>query len=930
MTVVVVLGFLAMAAPPQVGALPTDVTIHLTSYFDADNTVSNNSLAGTYGGRLSFDGNLASQSGYVFAFWIVDGNVQRALPVDHEFRLTEDMELTAVFRPSDEYAGVFMDSNLNLLGVRYANTGNAFTLNDNGMALPGKPGYLIANPRWNRSLTLTDDTVLTLQYERAAATTYSLTVTNGSGTGSYTYDEVVTVTADAAPAGQYFQHWERDGQVLSTQSSYAFTMLGDAELTAIYDSTVPILSAKVSISDTLHLRNGYTSYLGQMDVPAGSEIVEFGMLTSPTEGTPVLDNGAFTKYQGGSYHPTTKEFLHSFTASFASIRAYLVLSDESGTLSTYYSETHHVASGTSGDLFFSEYIEGASYNKAIELYNPTDQAIDLSEYTVNLYSNGSPTVSQSVTLSGTLASGDVYVIYHGSAAQSIIDVGDLLSSSVANWNGDDTIELVKNGVTLDVFGQIGFDPGSAWTVNGVTTVNRTLVRKAGVTAGDPNGSDAFDPSVEWDSYAQDTVDYLGSHTMTGFPLSGGSDQNAFQPGSAPSFIGQGAASILVGESYDPLSGVTATDAEDGDLTDNISYTVVDGASNPIANPGDFSTLVAGTYTITLQVSDSAGNKTTTTVVLSVSVESGDPSGSDTTAPMVTPDPNWVVVYSQHEPYVDYGCTALDDVDGTVDCTTTGTVDTSVVGDYTITFTATDTAGNTASVEETIVVLRDASLLDIDLDPYYDSAEGLYGEELLLALRAILNNGATLRTYGEARYILDETDADPNISGNLILIYLGTSVSGVWDAGATWNREHIWPQSLLGVTAENSRTNEASDLHNLAPADPGTNSSRLNKYYANATTTVSYAPRAAVRGDIARSLFYMIVMYEQYTLVDGEPALYQMGDRATLLQWYYDDPVDAFEQHRNNVIASYQNNRNPFVDYVHLLELIYYDEGLPLS
>jgi endonuclease I len=280
--------------------------------------------------------------------------------------------------------------------------------------------------------------------------------------------------------------------------------------------------------------------------------------------------------------------------------------------------------------------------------------------------------------------------------------------------------------------------------------------------------------------------------------------------------------------------------------------------------------------------------------------------------------------------VDYGCTADDDVDGSVSCSTSGTVNTSVIGEYTITYTASDSSGNIASHDEVFVVLHDATLLNIDMDSYYDSAEGLYGDELLLALRDILNTGVTLQTYGDSRYILDETNADPLISGNLILIYLGTSVSGVWDGGITWNREHIWPQSLLGVEAVNEVANEASDLHNLYPADPSTNSSRGNKYFADTTTTESYAPRAAVHGDIARALFYMVVMYDQYTLVDGLPDVYEMGDRATLLQWYYDDTVDSFEETRNDVIYSYQNNRNPFVDYPHLLELIYYTEGLPLS
>jgi len=73
---------------------------------------------------------------------------------------------------------------------------------------------------------------------------------------------------------------------------------------------------------------------------------------------------------------------------------------------------------------------------------------------------------------------------------------------------------LKQGTTIiDVFGQVGFDPGSAWTAGGVTTVNKTLVRMPSVSSGDANGLDAFDPSIEWIQYDQDTFSYLGSHTM---------------------------------------------------------------------------------------------------------------------------------------------------------------------------------------------------------------------------------------------------------------------------------------------------------------------------------------------------------------------------------------------------------------------------------
>jgi len=153
-----------------------------------------------------------------------------------------------------------------------------------------------------------------------------------------------------------------------------------------------------------------------------------------------------------------------------------------------------------------------------------------------------------------------------------------------------------------------------------------------------------------------------------------------------------------------------------------------------------------------------------------------------------------------------------------------------------------------------------------------------------------------------------------------LVYTQLSVSGTWDAGITWNREHVWPQSLLGVDA--GGINVASDLHNLKPADPGENSSRSNKYFDNITSSVAYEPPDEVKGDIARILFYMIVMYDNLNLVDQAPDIYEMALLSVLLSWHEQDPVDAFEQNRNDVIYSYQFNRNPFIDYPHFVELIF--------
>ena len=174
-------------------------------------------------------------------------------------------------------------------------------------------------------------------------------------------------------------------------------------------------------------------------------------------------------------------------------------------------------------FIISEYIEGTSYNKAIELYNGTGLAIDLAQYKVCLYTNGAAIPSKTLLLTGTLAASDTYVIAHASADPAILALADLTNAAVytdpdavINFNGDDAVSLdrVADSSHVDVFGQIGVDPGTYWGTIPVTTMDHTLVRKASITKGDPDGSDAFDPAVQWDAYDVNDFSHLGSHTMT--------------------------------------------------------------------------------------------------------------------------------------------------------------------------------------------------------------------------------------------------------------------------------------------------------------------------------------------------------------------------------------------------------------------------------
>lgn len=180
-------------------------------------------------------------------------------------------------------------------------------------------------------------------------------------------------------------------------------------------------------------------------------------------------------------------------------------------------------------LIISEYVEGSGFNKYLEIFNGTCGNVDLSDYELRAYHNGaaiSGTPSFTIPLTGTLASGNVYVIAHPSAT-AWGGTPDLLSVNL-QFNGDDALVLYNAtaGTVSDIFGSVGHDPGSAWrdadtlsATYGWTTLDKTLIRKACVYSGitvNPNlpGIDGFPTlTTEWDTLPEDNVSNLGMHTF---------------------------------------------------------------------------------------------------------------------------------------------------------------------------------------------------------------------------------------------------------------------------------------------------------------------------------------------------------------------------------------------------------------------------------
>jgi uncharacterized protein len=292
------------------------------------------------------------------------------------------------------------------------------------------------------------------------------------------------------------------------------------------------------------------------------------------------------------------------------------------------------AQAAAADLFFSEYVEGTGFSKAIEVANFTGTPVDLAAggYTLELYSNGVTAPSQSVALTGTVADGDVFVVSRADADPALVAQADQLAPAVANWNGDDAVVLRKGGAggaLVDVLGQVGFDPGTEWGTGAASTTDNTIRRKPTVTAGDTNPSDAFDPATEWDGFPINTFDGLGSHTVGEGP--------ANQPvtvtcGSPPATVAGTPATRTI-TATDPdgtVVDIAVTSVVPTPSAGSIARTAFTPAS---ADGGTAQATVtvsaevpAGSYAVTLTATNDDGTAQTATCTLTVNVQGIRPIG----------------------------------------------------------------------------------------------------------------------------------------------------------------------------------------------------------------------------------------------------------------------------------------------------------------
>src|SRR5690606_32279640 len=343
------------------------------------------------------------------------------------------------------------------------------------------------------------------------------------------------------------------------------------------------------------------------------------------------------------------------------------------------------------------------FNKYIEIYNGTGAPVDLSNYALRLYSNGSgmPNSNDNLGIAGILAHGDVAVFGHGSAA---VYAGTVFPLGAVNFNGDDAVELYNTalGQTSDIIGEIGNDPGTAWTDGAHTTVNATLRRTSDVIQGisvNPSGFPTL--TSEWDVLAQDDVSGLGSHSMN---ATGSSPVVTLTITDIHNNVSTCQATVTVEDNILPTitaPGDISITADNGVCE---STAVVLGSSTTDDNCGVASVtndapaiFPIGPTTVTWTVTDHSGNQQTGTQLVTV---------TDDEAPVITLLGDAVVELCEGQPYIDAGVSASDncDEDLTGSVVTVNPVDVNVPDTYTVIYNVTDAASNQAmEVTRTVIV-----------------------------------------------------------------------------------------------------------------------------------------------------------------------------------------------------------------------------------
>jgi len=618
------------------------------------------------------------------------------------------------------------------------------------------------------------------------------------------------------------------------------------------------------------------------------------------------------------------------------------------------------------NVVITEYVEGGSYNKAIEISNLGTENVDLSAagYKLELYVNGKTDIQSELLLEGMLIPGSSIVVYNNGATDAFKKDAPqgIESTDLASFNGDDAIILLNSDGVVDSFGQFGVRPDGGWGTGDFSTKDHTLRRLTSVTTGDTTTDDAFDPATQWATFAKDTADGLG---CSGEAACDGSQPLPTEGGATAS---QGIVVIteyIEGGSFNKAIEISNRGTADVDLAVE-GYkleTFANGATDATSELLLQGLLIPGSSIVVyndgatdafkkdapqgIESTDATSFNGDDAILLSNADGVVDSFGQVGTRP----DSNWgtgdfttkdhtlrrlasvtagdTVIDDAFDPATQWATFAKDTADG-LGCNSEAACDGSqplpTAG------TAVGGGGTTPSTEictncpDLAKIADRATYVEAT---YYITANAAETAGLRAAITTDISANHKQLTYSEAWAALTYSDEDPANSNNIILLYSGRSIAkadnGSGSASSNqnfWNREHTWAKShgfpessQLGYT----------DIHHLRPADVSMNSDRGNRDFdiggtpnseapENRSTSDTWEPRDEVKGDVARMMFYMDVRYDAGT-ESTMPDLILVDTIGTATSTLSDGTGELgklctlFDWHSQDPVDTFETNRN---------------------
>ena len=327
----------------QMEAHSGEVDVSFATYHDGQNQTETTFDNRPYGSHIAFHGSVGDVTGYEFAYWIVNGVVNKNLPLEHEFVVRHKMEITAVFKPVDQFVVTFMDTNGDLLDIQYADEQDAVVYQ--GEEWPDKPNLVVAEDPWGDVDldNITESMILVLQYVIDQEATFTLQYKDSPSSGfveqTYTFNDVVTLEVSDFVA--QFDYWKLNDEIVSYDTTFSFSILRDVTVEAVFSFDDVDAEPTIVMSDNLELRTGYVTHQAQFYLPDGYELIEYGFISTPSVFDSItLETIGIDRWQGDKFFGRTNEFLMSFAeADVQNPRAYLVYRDTENEIGVTYSES---------------------------------------------------------------------------------------------------------------------------------------------------------------------------------------------------------------------------------------------------------------------------------------------------------------------------------------------------------------------------------------------------------------------------------------------------------------------------------------------------------------------------------------------------------------------------------------------------------------